>query len=321
MAAVILCLAYFLRKLFPAEFSSMLIIALIFLLVLLIRLFYIVVNTKYIKTLNECYSKGREALIDKIISDIKNDTETESIKLIATREATSVFSSKFGGVPYIPPGFVYPLSLRDGKPLRFLAQLNFEKLPKLKGFPRTGILQFFIADNDMYGLGEPLNFQEDFRVIFHPDIIRDKALLEPLPVFPVDEDSLFPFEGEFSVDGLIENSYITVSDFRFPDMVLGRYNAAFSKQETDFYKLPRDVSYKIFHSFNAEGHRMGGYPIFTQSDPREDNKFSDYTVLLLQIDSDNDIMWGDVGVANFFIMPQKLQGGDFSDVLYSWDCG
>ena len=33
-----------------------------------------------------------------------------------------------------------------------------------------------------------------------------------------------------------------------------------------------------------------------------------------------DIMWGDVGVANFFIRPEDLKNKDFSKVLYNWDC-
>ena len=37
--------------------------------------------------------------------------------------------------------------------------------------------------------------------------------------------------------------------------------------------------------------------------------------------SDVDIMWGDVGVANFFIRLEDLKNRDFSNVLYNWDCG
>lgn len=48
-------------------------------------------------------------------------------------------------------------------------------------------------------------------------------------------------------------------------------------------------------------------------------------VQLFQMDSDygkeNDfVMWGDAGVANFFISEEDLANKDFRDVLYSWDC-
>ncbi len=44
--------------------------------------------------------------------------------------------------------------------------------------------------------------------------------------------------------------------------------------------------------------------------------------LLLQIDSDSnlDIMWGNVGVGNFFIQDSALKQLDFSNVLYNYDC-
>ncbi len=71
--------------------------------------------------------------------------------------------------------------------------------------------------------------------------------------------------------------------------------------------------------FRAAGHKLGGYPFFTQEDPRP--RADDY-LLLFQMDSDGDadILWGDCGVGNFFIREQDLKNRDFSRVLYSWDC-
>lgn len=47
--------------------------------------------------------------------------------------------------------------------------------------------------------------------------------------------------------------------------------------------------------------------------------YEDY-VLLLQIDTDDEIMWGDSGVGNFVIHPDDLAKRDFSKVYYTWDC-
>jgi uncharacterized protein YwqG len=71
------------------------------------------------------------------------------------------------------------------------------------------------------------------------------------------------------------------------------------------------------------GHRLSGYPYFTQSDPRGDKKNIQDYILLFQLDTDdaeNDIMWGDSGVGNFFIHPEDLKKRDFSKVFYNWDC-
>ena len=60
-----------------------------------------------------------------------------------------------------------------------------------------------------------------------------------------------------------------------------------------------------------------GYPFFTQSDPRS---VDDGEILLFQLNSVKDIMWGDAGVANFFIDREALKNRDFSHVMYNWDC-
>lgn len=66
------------------------------------------------------------------------------------------------------------------------------------------------------------------------------------------------------------------------------------------------------------GHQVGGYPSFTQEDPRTAD---DPRILLFQLDSEaGKITWGDVGIANFFIDPDDLARWDFSRVAYNWDC-
>ena len=75
---------------------------------------------------------------------------------------------------------------------------------------------------------------------------------------------------------------------------------------------------------DAFGHKIGGYPGFSQEDPRDIAAEDDHDVLLLQIDTDDigerEIMWGDSGVANFFISREHLKQRNFQDVIYTWDC-
>ena len=72
---------------------------------------------------------------------------------------------------------------------------------------------------------------------------------------------------------------------------------------------------------------MLGYPFFTQSDPRYGDLMDEFGTLLLQIDSEGEpgtgkdrILWGDVGIGGFFINEENLKRGDFSRVLFNWDC-
>lgn len=53
----------------------------------------------------------------------------------------------------------------------------------------------------------------------------------------------------------------------------------------------------------------------------------EYNVMLLQVDSEFVegerrylILWGDCGIANFFIREKDLKAQDFSNILYNWDC-
>ena len=209
-----------------------------------------------------------------------------------------------------------------GEPLFLLAQINFQEVPAVADFPTEGILQFYIdANDDLWGwsLDEP-TAQTGFQVIFHPNPNLDINQLQtdlPEPQWqnaPVGESHVLQFEKR--------EQYMSINDHRFLKTIL---------QVNDFEDLSQvfetadksDAFFEIYDEhFSATGHRLGGYPYFTQSDPREIDAFSDY-VLLLQIDTDGEqsIMWGDMGVANFFIHPNDLKRRDFSKVLYNWDCG
>ena len=121
-----------------------------------------------------------------------------------------------------------------------------------------------------------------------------------------------PISGQFLIHFEKSNSYIDLNDFEF------------SKKITDAFAQDDIFVDEYCETFSGSGHRLGGYPFFTQTDPREYNEFIQDYVLLLQIDTDNvdgkDIMWGDSGVGNFFIHPDDLRKRDFSKVLYNWDC-
>lgn len=85
----------------------------------------------------------------------------------------------------------------------------------------------------------------------------------------------------------------------------------------DILEEDKEIEKKLFDA----GHKIGGFPNFTQSDIRE---IGDYEILLLQIDSEgtekNEIMWGDCGIANFFIREKDLKELNFDKVIYNWDC-
>lgn len=285
------------------------------------------------------------ARVDELIPPV------DSVRLKPSRGKTTVFSSKLGGVPYFPKSMKYPTVSGgdcDGEPLRFLAQLNFEELPKLPGFPTEGILQFFAGygggRDDVYGMNfDDGQKQDTWRVIYHEKIITDESLLlseEDMPKIDHEEGD-YPFEGEFKLTAeSVEPMPLSSADFRFEKAVVAAYNEIFggdiigtwdSKGGKGLCQVDEPL-YDAIYTRDGSKTRMGGYPAFTQEDPRGYNdEYAKCTVMLFQSDSesggndennwDDEIMWGDCGVANFFISPEDLAKRDFSHVLYNWDCG
>lgn len=266
----------------------------------------------------------------------------ETVRLKLSRGETTVLDSKMGGKPYFPKGMKYP-TVREGenagKPLYFLAQLNFGSLPHIMGFPTEGILQFFAGceGDNVYGanFGDWTN-QNAFRVIYHETVSEDAPQGET-PDVEFDEEFL-PFKGEFLLTAeMTEKMPLTEGDFRFEKAVLSAYNELFGAKIEYLYDLSgldEPLFDALMETRELNGTRMGGYPYFTQDDPRgwsqTDGKKDAYTVLLFQSDSENggdpanwkyDVCWGDAGVANFFITPEDLAKRDFSKVIYTWDCG
>ncbi|MFW5719670.1 MAG: DUF1963 domain-containing protein [Candidatus Dojkabacteria bacterium] len=68
--------------------------------------------------------------------------------------------------------------------------------------------------------------------------------------------------------------------------------------------------------------QLGGYASFTQEDPRKYTPAIRDEILFLQLASDPELglMWGDVGIANFFITTTNLENQEFTRLLYNWDC-
>ena len=237
---------------------------------------------------------------------------------LTNNDRPTPWQSKFGGLPYLPQGADYPTNSK-GNYLYLLAQINFAEVPNLKDFPNQGILQFFIAaDEEFYeaDFDRPTQ-QNDFRVVYFTDIISDaENLVIDFSFLPkLDDDCLMPFVGCCALDFTLAQSPITISDYQF--------KLFDSESETK----PNYELWDLYQeSLSLSGHKIGGYPNFTQQDPRtyQPLKNQDY-ILLLQVDSEGneqiDIMWGDVGIGNFFIPRSMLQELDFSQVLYNWDCG
>ncbi|MBE6888530.1 MAG: DUF1963 domain-containing protein [Ruminococcaceae bacterium] len=294
------------------------------------------------------YSSQTLSKLGKLMTAINMEIPPRPcVRFKPVRSECTLFDSKLGGTPYFPKDMQLP-TVREGelqgRPLRLLAQLNFGALPHIEGFPEKGILQFFAGcdDDDVVGVDFKDYFnQNGFRVIYHADIIADESLLisdADMPEYDEDEFWAFPFKGEFLLKASApEFSAISSADYRFEDTVVKCYNQLFGGEIVSLFGNKRNnelglrmVDEKLYDALwdafgGGTGAKIGGSPFFTQDDPRGYNEdFAKCDTLLFQLDSEGDgedeIMWGDCGVGNFFINSDDLKNCDFSRVLYSWDC-
>lgn len=274
-----------------------------------------------------------------VVEEISQKTKKNAYSLVLDPEKEpSIFDSKFGGLPYWDMEKEYPKG-SNGKNLMLLAQINFgqmfQEVEKDGLLPDTGMLQFFIALDDVYGMdfngqGE----QKDFRVVYHASVNcqLDRAQVESLGV-PVSTDvemeEFTPIWAEIALKITKQEVSMGEADYRFSKIFREAMQEKYGKQYEGepLYQILDDETYdKLIGEYSEGGHWLLGYPYFTQTDPREyEEQYRYYDTMLFQMDSDygedgDYIMWGDSGVANFFINQEDLKKRDFSKILYNWDC-
>lgn len=225
-------------------------------------------------------------------------------RVLKKGEILDLKQSKFLGVPYLPFGVDYPKD-KKGKPLVMWAQLNFSQIPHLEDYPKSGILQFFVSSDDWYS-------SEEIKILFHED-----TNLQPQTDFSFLVEDLYkdcPIWVEHSLSFEKKEEYGGTEDCRFDYSFNEKY-------AWDFYGTLNKSQQKEFEElFYNTGHKIGGYSYFTQGDPRDFRQKNENDISILQIDSKDKIMFGDVGVANFFIDKDALKNREFDKVWFYWDC-
>lgn len=262
--------------------------------------------------------------VELFINEVKQQTAKPCISLVPDFDRTpNVTDSKLGGLPYWPSNAPYPEC--DGEKMSLLTQINFSEIEENDLLPREGILQFFIASNSSHTYG--VNFknpdlQESFKVVYHPSI--EESVTIDAPRLEECENSPLHMEVALNIEPAL--SFININDPEFNDI----YKTVVAKLFHD------DDPGEMFQFFNNEemcaieqalmfsptpGHQMTGWPKFVEGDPRNEEQQEQFNTLLLQLGSqftDNGelLMWGDMGIAQFFIAQENLQKLDFSSVFY-----
>ncbi len=281
------------------------------------------------------YVKAAEAVYD----ELKAAHNKEVIYIKAEKvDDLSLEESKFGGFPFVPLGGAIPTNA-EGSQLALLAQINCAQLPENNMYPSDGWLQVWCLEDEMYGFcSDTIQPETNQKVLYIPagtqgePLERVEAMYQPYgneecPLWFVDEQgAIWGMRLSFTHG----QQGITYSDGRFRDLFLDRWNKHYPEQAVEnFYDLPDEIFENMVDSHDGPdcAHQLGGYPYFTQYDPRyefDSAELAKYTEVLFQIDSQFDtkwdLCWGDAGVRNLFISRENLEALDFSDLLYNFDC-
>lgn len=281
------------------------------------------------------YVKAAEAVYD----ELKAAHNKEVIYIKAEKvDDLSLEESKFGGFPFVPLGGAIPTNA-EGSQLALLAQINCAQLPENNMYPSDGWLQVWCLEDEMYGFcSDTIQPETNQKVLYIPagtqgePLERVVAMYQPYgneecPLWFVDEQgAIWGMRLSFTHG----QQGITYSDGRFRDLFLDRWNKHYPEQAVEnFYDLPDEIFENMVDSHDGPdcAHQLGGYPYFTQYDPRyefDSAELAKYTEVLFQIDSQFDtkwdLCWGDAGVRNLFISRENLEALDFSDLLYNFDC-
>lgn len=231
-------------------------------------------------------------------------------------------TSKIGGVGYFPENIAYPTGI-SGEPLHLLAQLNFSELPAIPNFPTEGILAFYIdMHDDLYGMDlDDYKNKAGYRTYYFEDLTLPAMPRETLEALPQPEYAIA--ENEYAIECSVDSIPLLQDNYDFKVEHNEDYYTFSENLFGDEADDKIDTLYDYISNCMGEG-LIGGYPLFTQEDPRFYHEHLQQDILLFQLESvsgeDVEVMWGDAGIANFFIHPTDLKNRNFNNVWFNWDC-
>lgn len=254
------------------------------------------------------------------IREVLEGTKLSAVHIVPVKEqGPGCTDSKFGGAFYRPRDGQVPVG-EDGQEMEFLAQIRFSQMPPLEGFPREGLLQFFLCTDEAVmeemDCGE-LSSEGHFRLVYYAEVTEDETAaykgVVPEHRWPMERwEKGMQFErteeiATFSPEG---------ADLGYEDAMKVLTQKLLKKAGYDLSDCP-DTD-QFFLDFGNWGCKVGGHPAIHQGDVRkEEEAYSAYTTLLFQMDLTlPGELEGDIFA--FFIKPEDLEAKRFEDVLLYW---
>lgn len=260
-----------------------------------------------------------------------------------TDEDLPIGTSKIGGDPDVPQGFVWPTTKNpndSSRPIAFLMQINLaETAPFDKDnlLPKSGLLSFFYDYEDLPWGGDPEEFS-GWKVLYFEDAANLTRVQTPKEVLDADANI---FQESVTIGNRlsIPDPYdeIASEGNELLDEYAEEAEDEDEQEMTDLYvEIAEELGYEGEHADDEV--KLFGYPVLIQNPMEEEiaemasEMFEDVSddpsawTLLLQIslwqkvEGQTDRMFGDVGSVYFWIAKDDLQKKRFDRVMLQMQC-
>lgn len=252
-----------------------------------------------------------EDKLKEVIEVYKEENNKECYVIDLVDETPSILDDKIGGIPYIPIGEEYPTDDK-GNPLALLIQINLENID-LEGYPKSGILEIFTDNEVDYPCKYSIKYYEsglDYR--------------EDIPSIDL---KYYIVNRGYKIKYYKDTCYMSASDYRFDDAICSAANKVLGTDVTDSNELDNifdgiDWYYEVLKAVKLEKVILGGYPDFTQTDPRGYSiKDKDECLFKLDVYGDYDkYTIGDSGILFVLISKEDIENKQFENAIVDWDC-
>ncbi len=252
-----------------------------------------------------------EQKFNKVIELFKKETEKECYKIELLDEEPSILDNKIGGKPYLPVGEDYPKD-KDGNYLALLLQVNLKDI-NLEGYPKKGILEIFTDSNVDYPCQYAIKYFEEG--------------LEYQKKLPSVDLGNYIVNKSYKINLTKNKSYMAINDYRFIKVFTKIVNDVFETKLNSYGELDDYFCNFAWYDKLRDGYvnhsiTIGGYPDFTQNDPRYDMK-ENKDECLFKLDSWGNfdkVQIGDSGILFTLISKDDIEKGKFENAIVDWDC-
>lgn len=240
-------------------------------------------------------------------------------------------ASKFGGRPFTPEGFVWPMN-PAGHPMHFIGQINFAEViaqvPSLaERLPGQGLFQFFYVSDEELAAGLGVDDQQYARFFWYPDLHAVQYTpFEPVTSHLARESQLRFCEGT----SLPDSTFFALQGSGEDAGVLGAYQREWGLRDRPRHQLlghSWGIQYDPRESTQRGDPRSSALWLLWGRKRRESalaeyRRKLDEWQLLWQIDSDEDVgfEWIDEGTVYILVRREALLSGDLSAPWLNLQC-